>query len=107
MFTLGQRPRGSPSTVSTLSTTATEAINRELQRVATWAPAAPTSTDHSTAHPGAGASKQIVAVATKPNFSTSSSIAQKAREPRDRPKAQGYDQDFDSCTAVAVPHVAV
>ena len=38
-----------------ISTTTTEAINRELQRVATGATAALTATDHSTAYPGGGA----------------------------------------------------
>ena len=48
-----------------LSATATKAINREPQRVATGATAALTATDHSTAYPAGGASKKIMAVASK------------------------------------------
>ena len=62
MFTLGQRPRGNPSAVRVLSKTKIEAINREPQRVATGATAAPTPTNHSTAYPGGGTSKEIMAV---------------------------------------------
>ena len=46
-----------------LSTTPNETINREPHRVATVATAAPTDTDHSTAYPGGGSSKKILAVA--------------------------------------------
>ena len=46
-----------------VSTITTEAINRESQRVATGATAAFTATDHSTAYPGGGASKNIMSVA--------------------------------------------
>ena len=45
-----------------LSTTTNEAINREPQLVATGATAAPTDTEHSTAYPGGGSSKKIMAV---------------------------------------------
>ena len=80
-----------------LSMITTEATNREPQRVVTGATAAITATDHITAYPGGGASKQImVAIAT---FGT-------ARPPklhenrRIDPKHRRYDQDLDSCTAV-------
>ena len=59
--------------------------------------AGPARTDHNTAYPGGGASKQImVAIAT---FGT-------ARPPKPHenrridPKHRRYDQDLDSCTAV-------
>ena len=104
MFTLGQRPRGNPSVVGALSTTTTDAVNREPQRMATEAPSAPTPADHSTAYPSGGASQQIMADAI--------AIFQTARSPEQHenrridPKRRGYVQDFDSCTAVAVPRVA-
>ena len=47
-----------------LTTTPNEAINRETNRVATGATAAPTGTDHSTAYPGGGSSAKIMAVAS-------------------------------------------
>ena len=65
MFSLGQRPRGNQTVaVWALSTTTTEAIQREPQRVSTGATAALTATDHSTAYPGGGASKKIMGVAS-------------------------------------------
>ena len=47
-----------------LSTTNNEAINREPQRVATGATAAPTAIDHRTAYPGGGSSKKVMAIAS-------------------------------------------
>ena len=86
-----------------LSTTPNETINREPQRVATGATAAPTDTDHSTVYPGGG-SKTIMAVA-----STIFPPAQSAKRDEIQaidPKHRGTAQDFDSCIAVAVPCVA-
>ena len=103
MFTLGQRPRGNPSAVWALSTTTTDAIDREPLRMATGAPSAPTTTDHITSYPGGGASKKKTAVAI--------AIFQTARSPKQHenrgvdPKHRRYAQDFDSCTAVAVARV--
>ena len=69
-----------------LSTIPNEAINREPQRVATGATAAPTDTDHSTAYPGGSSSKKKHG-GCRHNLSTSS-IGQAGREPSDRPKIQ-------------------
>ena len=72
-----------------MSTTTTEATNREpLVRMATGAPAAPTPTDHSTAYPGGGASKNIMAVAS-PNFQRAQSPEQHENRGID-PKHRGY-----------------
>ena len=71
-----------------LSTTTNEAINREPQRVATGATAAPTDTDHSTACPGGGSSKKVMAVGSTIFPSTRSAKRdenQARREPSDRP----------------------
>ena len=71
-----------------LSTTPNEAINREPQRVATGASAAPTDTDHSTACPGGGSSKKVMAVGSTIFPSTRSAKRdenQARREPSDRP----------------------
>ena len=57
--------------VWTSSTTTTEAIHREPQRVVTWATASRTTTDHNTAYPGGDASKQIMAGASQDDFNDS------------------------------------
>ena len=80
----GPTPPSIPSAVWALSTTTSDAINREPLRMAIVAPAALTPTDHSTAYPGGGASKKNMAVAI--------AFFQTAREPRDRPKHRGYAQ---------------
>ena len=87
-----------------LSTTTNEAINRELQRVATGATAAPTDTDHSTAYPGGGSSNKIMAVAST-TFPRARSAKRDENQAID-PKYRGKAQDFDSFIAVAVPCVA-
>ena len=79
-------------------------IYREPQRTAAGAPAAPTPSDHSTAYPGGGASKNSMAVAVA-NFRTTRSPDQHEKRGID-PKHRGHAQDLDSCTAVAVPRVA-
>ena len=84
--------------------TTTEAINREPQQMATGAPAAPTRTDHSTSYPGGGASKKVMAVAS-PIFQPARSPKQHENREIDR-KYRGCAQEFDSCTAIAVPRVA-
>ena len=87
-----------------LSTIPNEAINREPQRVATGATAAPTDTDHSTAYPGGGSSKKIMAVAST-IFPPARSAKRDENQAID-PKYRGKAQDFESCIAVAVPCVA-
>ena len=72
--------------------------------MATGAPAAPTPTGHSTAYPGGGASKKIMAVAIATFQAARSPIHYENRGID--PKHRGYAQDFDSFTAVAVPRVA-
>ena len=84
-----------------LSTITNEAINRELQRVATGATAAPTDTDHSTAYPGGGSSNKIMAVAST-TFPRARSAKRDENQAID-PKYGGKAQDFDSFIAVAVP----
>ena len=79
-----------------LSTITNEAINRELQRVATGATAAPTDTDHSTAYPGGGSSNKIMAVAST-TFPRARSAKRDENQAID-PKYRGKYQDFDSCT---------
>ena len=86
-----------------LSTIPNEAINRAPLRVATGATAAPTNTDHSTACPGVGSSKQIMAVA-RTIFPPARSAKRDENHAID-PKYRG-SQDFDSCIAVADPCVA-
>ena len=87
-----------------LSTIPNEAINREPQRVATWATAAPTDTDHRTAYLG-GSSKKIMAVASTV-FPPGRSVKRDENQAID-PKYRGKAPDFDSCIAVAVPCVGV
>ena len=86
-----------------LSTT-NEAINREPQRVATGATAAPTDTDDSTAYPGGRSSKQIMVVAST-TFPPARSAKRDENQAID-PKHRGKAQDLDSCIAVTVPCVA-
>ena len=80
-----------------------EAINRELQRVATGATAAPTDTYHSTAYPGGGSSEKIMAVASTifPPARSAKRDENQAIGPKDSVKSQ----DVDSCIAVADPCV--
>ena len=61
MFTVGQCPPDLMALYLIAPMTTTEAIKHEPQREATEATAAPTPTDHSTAYPGGGASKKIMA----------------------------------------------
>ena len=75
----GPTSHGQFRPVWALSTTTTEAINREPQRVATGATAALTATDHTTEYPGGSASKQNHG-GRKSNFATSS-IGQAPRQP--------------------------
>ena len=72
--------------------------------MATGATAAPTDTDHSTACPGGGSSKKIMAVA-KTIFPPARSVKRDENHAID-PKYSGKSQDFDSCIAVADPCVA-
>ena len=96
MFTLGQRPRGNPSAVWALSTTTTDAINREPLRMPTGAPAAPTPTDHRTAYPGGGASTRIMAVAI--------AIFQTARSPKQHENRGSTQSTEDALkTSIATP----
>ena len=104
MFPLGQHPRGNPSLFGVEWTTTNEAINREPQRVATGATAAPTDTDHSRAYPGGGSSKKIMAVAST-IFPPARSAKRDENQAID-PKHRGKAQDLDSCIAVTVPCVA-
>ena len=77
----------------------------EPQRVATRTTAALTATDHSTAYPGGGASKTIMAVAS-PILPPARSAKCHDNQSK-RPKTQRIAQDFDySCIAVAIPCVA-
>ena len=87
-----------------LSTIPNEAIDRESQRVATGATAAPTDTDRSIAYPGGGSSKKIMAVAST-IFPPARSAKRDENQAID-PKYRGKAQDFESCIAVAVPCVA-
>ena len=87
-----------------LSTIPNEAINREPQRAATGATAAPTDTDHSRAYPGGGSSKKIMAVAST-IFPPARSAKRDENQAID-PKHRGKAQDLDSCIAVTVPCVA-
>ena len=104
MLPLGQHNRGNPRVaVWVLSTTPNKAINREPRRVATGATAAPTDTDHSTACPGGGSSKKIMAVAR-----TIVPPARSAKRDENHAidsKYRGKSQDFHSFIAVADPCV--
>ena len=94
-----------PVAVWALSTTTTEAINREPRRVATGATAALTATDHSTTYPGGGASKKIMVVAS-PILPPARSAKCHDNQAK-RPKTQRIAQIFnDSCIAVTVTCVA-
>ena len=96
MLTLVQRPRGNPSAVWDLSTTTTDAINREPLRMATGAPAAPTPTYHSTAYPGGGASTRIMAVAI--------AIYQTVRSPKQHENRGSTQSTEDALkTSIAAP----
>ena len=64
MFTVVQRPQDILALVLIASMTTTEAIKLEPQREVTGTTAAPTPIDHSTAYPGGGASKNMMAVAS-------------------------------------------
>ena len=87
-----------------LTTTPNEAINRETNRVATGATAAPTGTDHSTAYPGGGSSKKIMVTSTiSPPARSAKRDENQAIDPKY--KIQRKAQDFDSCIAVADPCV--
>ena len=81
---MGQRPGDILALLLITSMTTSEAIKRDPQGEATWATAAPTSTDHSTMYPGGGASKQVMAVASP--FVSTRSIGPTLRDPSDRPK---------------------
>ena len=105
MWSLGQRRRGNPKAVWALSTTTTEATNREPQRVVTGATAALTTSVHSTAFAGGGASKHIMAVARPTESPTRS--AKWHENQANRSKTQRIAQDVDdSCVVVAAPCVA-
>ena len=81
---VGKRPRYYLAHFLVASMTTTEATTREPRPEATGIIAAPTPTDHSTAYPGGGASKPIMAVAI-PTFQTSSML-QPDQKLSERPK---------------------
>ena len=105
LLTVVQRSKGILAVLLIPSMTTTETINREIQREVAEARPAPTTTHHSTAYPGGGASERIMAVSSAV-FQPALLVKRHENRVVD-PKHGGYSLDLDtrSCIGVDVPRV--
>ena len=99
MSTVGQYARWSVRQLLATSVTTIEAIKCGPQREVTGEMS--TTTDRSTSYPGGGASRQTMAVTSRPARSDNN------HENRaDEQENEGYARDLDSCIPAHVAHVA-